>query len=60
MGQSDRGVHNDNTDGRFDLLIPTSLAHNGMSKCGQLMDATNSIIHQFTGNITGYIQGVAV
>jgi hypothetical protein len=53
MGQSDRGVHNDNTDGRFDLLIPTSLAHHGMSKWCQLMAAMNSSFHQFTGNITG-------
>lgn len=53
MGQSDRGIHNDNTDGRFYLLIPISLAYNRISKWGQLMDATKSRIHQFTGNIKG-------
>jgi hypothetical protein len=31
-----------------------------MSKWGQLMDATNSSNHQFTGNITGKRHGVAV
>jgi hypothetical protein len=53
VGQSDRGVHNNNTDDSSnDELILTPLAPQRVLQLGQLTCGTNSNINQFTRDMT--------